>query len=92
METSCNYTDKTMYFSSDERRMINKILRLADSHPEEVTILKRPEENDGCIYATLPSEYLKISPPKHIHLTDEQREARSERLKLARNSTREIGE
>lgn len=81
METSCSYTDAVMFFSSDERKWISKIRRMAETNPSEVIILRQPEENDGCIYAKLPSEYLKIAPKRHIELSDEQREARAERLR-----------
>ena len=82
METVFEYCHKdAAYFSSDERRWITRIRKLAEAHPDEVTILKQPEQNDGCIYARLPVEYLKIAPKRHVDMSDEERLIRSERLK-----------
>lgn len=87
METVFEYCDRdNAYFSSDERKWITRIRKLAEQHPSEVTILNQPETNDGCIYARLPVEYLKISPKRRVDLSDEQRLATAERLRLARKS------
>lgn len=61
MDTCFNYCSDSAYFSSDERRWISKIRKLASAHPDQVTILKQPEDNDGCIYARLPVRAMKIS-------------------------------
>ena len=73
METCFNYCDKEHgYFSSDERRYITKIHKLAEKYPEQVRIIAEPENNDGCIYCELPTSWLKIYPKREV--TDEQRE------------------
>ena len=84
METSCTYTCETMFLSTDERRLINRILRFRESRPNDVEIIKTPEENDGCLYCKLPAKWLKITPPVERVLTDDQREKAAERLKKAR--------
>lgn len=82
METCLNYTDtREMFFSSTERRWINKIRKLHDAHPDEVVILAQPETNYGCIYAKLPAEYLKIAPPRHLKMPDEHRLKSAEKLR-----------
>ena len=82
METACGYLDdRVMWISTDERKWITRLLKMAVEHPDEVTIQVRPEDNDGCLVIKCPSEYLKIAPPRHLNLTDEQRIARSERFK-----------
>lgn len=86
METSCTYTDTTMYVSSDQLRVINRIRKLAEQHPDEVTILRQPEQNDGCIYATMPSAWFKISPPIKREMTEERKAELAERLRTARES------
>lgn len=73
METSLTYTGKVVYFSSDEPRWKKRIAKYAEEHPDEVTILRRPEENDGCVYATFPVSYVKIQPKSTRKLTDEQK-------------------
>lgn len=81
METCFNYTDKnSAYFSSDERKWINHIRQLKEEHPDEVTILAEPEDNDGCIYCKLPADCLKIQFKRHLELTEEQKEERRRRL------------
>ena len=84
METCFNYTDRdTAYFSSDERKFINKVRRLKEQYPEQVRIIAKPEENDGCIYCELPTAWFTIRVPKKMNLTDEQREEIARRFALA---------
>lgn len=85
METACGYLDdKVMWVSTDERRMITHLLKLAEKRPDEVKIVARPEENDGCLYLKCPASYLKINPPVRQNLSDEQRVALRERMKSMR--------
>ena len=85
METCANYTTKDcMFFSSDERRWIHKVRVLAEKYPDEVTIIRQPENNDGCIYARMPVRYLKLIRPTQRELTDEEKIELSERLNKAR--------
>lgn len=87
METSLNYTDGTAYFSSDEKKWHTRIRKLAAEHPDEVTIIRQPENNDGCIYAKLPSNWFKLQPKRTRELTDEQRaEYRARMAKLRSKS------
>ena len=89
METACGYLDdKVMWVSSDERRMVNHMLRLAEQYPDQVKILRHPEKNDGCIYAECPGNWLKITPKRRVELSDKERAVRSERLKKARETTK----
>lgn len=88
METCANYTaGEQMFFSSDERKWITKIRRLAEEHPDEVTILANPEDNGGCIYARMPCNYLQIKPKRRLQLTDEQKLAATLRLAKSREKT-----
>ena len=89
METACEYLDdKIMRVSTDERRWINKLLKIAKDHPNEVEIICLPEDNGGCLYLKCPANYLKISPPARPKLTDEQRIALSERMKSMQKTKR----
>jgi len=79
METCFNYCQPdTAYFSSDERRWINKIRKLNKQNPDEVIILKEPTENDGCIYAKVPINYLRLQPKRKV--SEEQRAMARERF------------
>ena len=85
METCFNYTEKEHgFFSSDERKHINKVLKLKERYPDSVRIIKMPEENDGCIYCELPTEWFTIRPPRKVDLTDEKRAELAERMKQIR--------
>lgn len=83
METCFNYTTETAYFSSDEKKWCNKIEKLAMQHPEDVKIIRRPKDNDGCIYAKLPSSWLRIQPKTARTYTDEQLARLKEQLAKA---------
>lgn len=80
METCFNYCDKeTAYFSSDEKKWINRMRKLAAKYPDKVTILAQPETNDGCIYVKLPSRALRVQiPSKGTPLTEEQKQKLAE--------------
>lgn len=82
MDTSLSYTDRdSAYFSSDENRWIQKIRKLKQQRPDEIAVELDPENNDGCICAKFPVSWFKIAPPVKRKLTDEQRQAYSERMK-----------
>ena len=83
IETCFNYCAREAgYFSSNEQRWINKILKLKTQHPDLVTILKMPEDNDGVIYAKMPVTFLRIQGP--VRMSEAVRRANAERLALAR--------
>ena len=86
-ETCVEYIDldKHATFCSSERKWINKIIRLHQSHPEEVEIICVPEDNEGVILAHIPKSWLKISPPKKMNLTEEQKAERAERMRKMLN-------
>ena len=63
----------------------SKLFRLAEEHPDEVKIMA--ENDDGSIFAHIPVRYIKISPPKKM--SDEQKEAASERFRQMWESKRE---
>ena len=55
----------------------SKLFRLAKENPDEVKIIT--ENKDGSLFAHVPVNYIKISPPKKM--SEEQKEAASERFK-----------
>ena len=88
METCCEYTDSVMWVSTDERRMITRMMKLIAEHPDETEIIKRPEENDGCLYCKVPSTWLKIAPPVKWEMSDEQKAAASQRMQKLNEQAR----
>ena len=87
-ETCVGYISDEKYatFCSSETKWINKILKLHDNYPSDVKIVYYPEKNNGMIYAHIPKNFIKISPPRQVNYTDEQRAAMAERLAAARES------
>ena len=60
---------------------------LKEKYPDEVRIIAEPENNDGCIYCELPTEWFSIRPPVKKNLTAEQRQKLADRLRLARENS-----
>jgi len=85
-ETAVGYLNVDSYatFSSSEQKWINKIIKLHESHPDDVQIEYMPEDNNGMLVAHIPKNYFKISPPRQREMTDEQREAAAIGLAEAR--------
>ena len=67
-------------------RLKNRVMRLADEYPDEVEIRREPDENGGFLVAKIPANWVKITPPRRLELTDEQKEELRERLSVARAS------
>lgn len=86
-ETAFDYLTCDPYgtFSTSEPKWIRKITALSKTHPEEVQITHYPTENNEVLDARIPKSWFKISPPKKMSLTEEQRAAAAERLSKARN-------
>jgi len=90
METCIEYCEPGWaWMSTDERRWINKLRKLAEERPDECVILKQPEDNGGFIYAKFPQKWVRVNPPKVVNLTDEQKAARAEALLKARQEKNE---
>lgn len=91
METCLNYCQTEIaYFSSDERKWINRVHKLKEQYPDEVRIIAEPDNNDGCIYCELPAKWLKVNPPRKMDLTDEQRRDVAKRLSAHRLNSQVI--
>ena len=88
-ETCINATNEDNYavVCSSEQKWINKINKLHEERPDEVIIKYDPETNQGVIVAHVPKSWMKVSPPRQVNYTDEQRAAMAERLEAARNKT-----
>lgn len=83
METCINTTSvaDVMAISSDERHFISVCRKLSEQYPDDVKIIRQPDENDGCIVATFPRRWLYIRKPTQRNLTDEQKAELVERMK-----------
>lgn len=65
----------------------SRLLRLSEEHPDEVKIMA--DNKDGSLFAHVPVNYIKISPPKKV--SEEQKEAASERFRQMWKDKREEG-
>lgn len=90
IETAFDYLgeDEKAYFSTSEKKWIRHIFELQKKHPGDVEIKVLPEDNDGCLCATLPKGWMKITPPRKLDLTDDQREERRRMVAVARANRR----
>ena len=86
IDTGISYSGgEWMYISTNERRIMTMVRKLAEKKPERCVIVKRPEDNDGIIYAKFDPKFLRLTAPREIHLTDE------ERMEMAEKFRRNIG-
>lgn len=67
-------------------RIQNRILKLAETYPEETWVKIPPEQNNGFMVAQIPLAWVKIGPPKRMEMTEERRAEIAERLIVARRS------
>lgn len=78
----------TMY----EKKYMNQIDKLVESHPDEVRIVAVNE--DGTMVAHLPKKYVHVSFSDRARreMTEDERAAAAERLKKAREKKAESNE
>lgn len=67
---------------TEERKWINQIYKLKDSHYDEVNI--KYVNEDGSIIAHIPVSWVKIRPKKKVNLTAEQIAEQRARLEQGR--------
>lgn len=81
-ETAFDWTsrDERGYWTSNEQRVIRKIISYAEARPDEVIILKTPQTNGGYIMASVPKKWMNVKPPRKRDLTSEQREVITKRM------------
>lgn len=88
-ETVMGYVvgEKQASFCSAEKKWINKIIKLKETHPDEVHIDYYPENNSGVLLAHIPAKWLKIGPPRQM--SEEQKAAAAERMKAMHNKEKD---
>ena len=77
--------DKEATVTLHDMRLKNRVLKLAEEYPKEVTIKAMPEQNHGFLVAHVPKKWVKINPPIKREFTDEQKQAMAMRLENIRN-------
>ena len=90
MDTGISFTDgEFAYASSDDPGIKSAWMKMLKQWPDETKIIKRPEENDGCLYIRIPLKMARhaakrLIPARREPMSAEQREAAAERLQVAR--------
>lgn len=67
-----------------ERRYISRVRKLSASTSGVTDWHTNP---DGTIYARVPLDWIKISPPKRMNLSEEERQKRAERMRAHASKT-----
>lgn len=85
--------DERATVSTDEHKWITRMEKLAETHPDEVTIICEPKSNDGELVAYIPKSWIKIQTPRKIDYSEEQLAVMAARLKTAREKKKsnEVG-
>lgn len=74
---------KVMAVTLTQRKFIKKVREYAEKYPDEVRIER--ENNDGSIFAKLPTNYLRITrPPEGRVVSEEEKAELRERFEKAR--------
>lgn len=77
--------EKVANFTFSQKKMVNKLKKLAEDFPEDVKI--EVVNKDGSIFGHIPVSWIKISAPrKGREFTEEERNAAAERLRIAREN------
>ena len=91
METSLSYTEDRVFLSSDEKAIINRFETwLRAGHENDCRVIRRPAENDGCLYVELQPVSMaqrcmrKLFSPKR-EVSEQQRETARARMLELRN-------
>ena len=90
-ETCIEWTNdtETATISSNEIKWINKINKYAIQYPNDIQILYMPDNNYGTIFAHVSKNFIKLSPPRAVNYTEEQKVAAAERMAKARQNRRD---
>lgn len=77
-----NYEDDCASVYTYDRALQNKLNKLLNTN-SDIKVIRYGD--DWCEYY-VPKNYIKVSPPRQVNYTDEQRAAMAERLSAARNN------
>ena len=77
-----NEAEATASVYTFNRKLQNKLNKLVGANSD----IKIIYQDDECIEYEVPKSWIRVSPPRQVNYTDEQRAAMVERLAAARNS------
>lgn len=76
-----NEAEKTASVYTYNRKLQNKLNKLVGVNPD-ISVHRQDEES---ITYIVPKKWIKVSPPRQVNYTDEQKAVMAERLAAARN-------
>ena len=76
-----NEAEQTATVYTYSRRLQNKLNKLVGENPD-ISVLCGDDE---CTTYIVPKKWIKVSPPRQVNYTDEQKAAMAERLAAARD-------
>ena len=81
-ETIINFNEgeQTASVYTYNRKLQNKLNKLVGENPD-ISVAHQDEE---CTTFIVPKKWIKVSPPRQVNYTDEQKAAMAERLAAAR--------
>lgn len=87
METVIEHLDgkSTWTISTDERTWKNRLVKLAEQHPDEVECVA--VNRDGSVMFHIPASWVKIKPPRKVEMTEERRQELADRMRSLRGNT-----
>ena len=86
LETIIEYTDRNkMSVYTNEKKIINRIMKFKEENPDEITIYVKPEDNEGFIIAYMPASYLSLRPKRKVEMSEEEKDKLRERFEKVRN-------
>lgn len=78
--------DSRGYYSTNMKSEIRKMTKYATTVPNEVTVIKEPDTNNGYLVALVPKSWFRIKPPRKRVLSDEQRLIMRKRMEETRKN------
>jgi hypothetical protein len=76
--------NKTFTVSTDERTWKNRLVKLAEQHPDDVECVA--VNRDGSMMFHVPESWIKIRPPRKVNMSDERKAKLAERMRNIRNT------
>lgn len=61
--------------TASQKKLVNRIRRLHEENPDEVVLINN---DDGSIYAKIPTDWIRIKKPTKKELTEEERREMAE--------------
>ena len=78
--------DETMEITTADRKLMTKLRHIASKSKDVIIDTEPTVENGGFMLALVPVKFIKISKPKTVNFTEEQKQAAAERMRKIRQN------